>query len=252
VLAVGDARFQRKCLDKMQDVGQRGSTVIFVSHNMPAITRLCARAVLLDEGTVARDGPAHEVVAAYLNSGLGSSAAREWPEPAKAPGTAEVRLRAVRVRTADGRVAEAVDIRETVGVELEYEVLQPGHVLMPHFTLHNPEGTFVFVTFEQSDEWRGRIREPGRYVTTGWIPGNLLSEGAAIIGAAFRVLNPDRSLFWEQDAVAFHVIDHPGPGSARGDFHGVIPGAVRPLLQWTTHYTPGDSHDRDRPAVSVA
>ena len=50
VLAVGDMRFQRKCMDKMQDVGQHGRTVLFVSHNMPAITRLCQRAVLFEEG----------------------------------------------------------------------------------------------------------------------------------------------------------------------------------------------------------
>jgi len=48
VLAVGDARFQKKCLNKMEDIGQQGRTVIFVSHNMPAITRLCERAILLE------------------------------------------------------------------------------------------------------------------------------------------------------------------------------------------------------------
>jgi lipopolysaccharide transport system ATP-binding protein len=253
VLAVGDARFQRKCLDKMQDVGERGSTVIFVSHNMPAITRLCQRAILLENGTIAKDGISHDVVASYLNSGLGTTAMRQWADDARAPGTPEVRLRAVRVRAEDGRIAEALDIRENVHIELEYDVLQPGHVLMPHFTLHNAEGTFVFVAFEQSKEWRGRIRPPGRYVTTGLIPGNLLSEGAAIIGAAFRKLNPDRMLFWERDAVAFHVIDHPGEGTARGDFHGVIPGAIRPLLHWTTQCDPEYAYaDRHVSRVSVS
>jgi lipopolysaccharide transport system ATP-binding protein len=253
VLAVGDARFQRKCLDKMQDVGQRGSTVIFVSHNMPAITRLCQRAILLEDGTIARDGVSHEVVSAYLNSGLGTTALRKWSDDDKAPGTAEVRLRSVRVRTEDGRDAESVDIREKVGIEIEYDVLQAGHVLMPHFTLHNVEGTFVFVAFDQSSEGHAGMRQPGRYRTTGWIPGNLLSEGSAIIGVAFRVLNPDRMLFWERDVVVFHVIDHPGEGTARGEFHGVIPGAVRPLLDWTTQYDSGLSYaDRDTATVTVS
>ena len=242
VLAVGDARFQRKCLDKMQDVGERGSTVILVSHNMPAITRLCERAILLDQGEIVADGPAHQVVATYLSAGLTTAAVREWPDAAAAPGTAEVRLRAIRIRGENGEIAEAVDIRQGAGVELEYDVLQPGHVILPHFTLHNAEGAFVFVSFDQSDEWRGRVRDPGRYVSTGWIPGNLLSEGAAIIGAAFRVLNPDRSLFWERDAVVFQVIDQPDGRTARGDFHGVIPGAVRPLLTWTTRYESGHAH----------
>ena len=74
VLAVGDARFQKKCLNKMQDVGHQGCTVLFVSHNMPAITRLCERVILLDGGRVFQDGPSHHVVSAYLNSGLGTMA----------------------------------------------------------------------------------------------------------------------------------------------------------------------------------
>src|SRR6185436_12730839 len=62
VLAVGDNTFQRKCLNKMQEVGQQGRTVLFVSHSMPAITRLCTRAILLHQGRVQADGPAAQVV----------------------------------------------------------------------------------------------------------------------------------------------------------------------------------------------
>jgi len=85
VLAVGDARFQKKCLNKMQDVGQQGRTVLFVSHNMQAITRLCKRTILLDEGKIIADGPSHKVVGVYLNSGRGTTASREWPDPTNAP-----------------------------------------------------------------------------------------------------------------------------------------------------------------------
>src|SRR4051812_1002995 len=104
VLAVGDASFQRKCLDRMKDVGQRGRTVLFVSHNMPAITRLCDRTILLDGGTVLEDGPSHKVVGSYLRSGLGTTAEREWSTAAAAPGNDIARLRSVRVRTESGEV----------------------------------------------------------------------------------------------------------------------------------------------------
>ena len=80
VLAVGDARFQRKCLDKMQEVGRQGRTVLFVSHNMTAVTRLCPRTILLNEGGVVADGASHTVVGTYLNSGLGTTARREWAD----------------------------------------------------------------------------------------------------------------------------------------------------------------------------
>jgi lipopolysaccharide transport system ATP-binding protein len=71
VLAVGDASFQKKCLNKMHDVGEEGRTVLFVSHNMPAITRICPRTILLNNGSVIMDGPSHEVVSHYLTSDAG-------------------------------------------------------------------------------------------------------------------------------------------------------------------------------------
>src|SRR5947207_13581074 len=68
VLAVGDASFQRKCLGKMGEVSNEGRTVVFVSHNMAAVRSLTSKAVWLDHGRVAADGPTGEVVSAYLAS----------------------------------------------------------------------------------------------------------------------------------------------------------------------------------------
>ena len=85
VLAVGDADFQKKCLGKMSSVADQGRTIFFVSHNMPAITRLCNRVIYLDEGKLRLDGTAHDVVKAYLHSGLGTMCSREWPDPVRAP-----------------------------------------------------------------------------------------------------------------------------------------------------------------------
>src|SRR5919205_1058095 len=124
VLAVGDSRFQRKCIDKMQDVGKQGRTVLFVSHNMPAVTRLCPRTVLLEKGQVLRDDLSHKVVSAYLAAGLGTATAREWPDRKEAPGNDVARLRAVRVRGGDGELIDAADIRRPVGIEIEFDVLK--------------------------------------------------------------------------------------------------------------------------------
>jgi lipopolysaccharide transport system ATP-binding protein len=238
VLAVGDAAFQRKCLNKMEGVGAGGRIVLFVSHNMPAITRLCERTILLDSGRILHDGPSHQVVSTYLHSGLGSMAAREWADIRQAPGNDVVRLRAVRVRAEDGRVSAAVDIRQSVGVEIEFEVLRPGYALWPHYTLDNDEGVRVFLSFDQDPEWRGRPRPVGRYVSTSWIPGNMLAEGTMIIGASVRTEQPRIVHFYERDAAAFQVIDSLEGNSARGDYLGAMPGIVRPLLKWTTRYEP--------------
>jgi len=238
VLAVGDSSFQKKCLNKMQDVGEQGRTVLFVSHNMPAVTRLCERTILLDEGGVLMDGPSYEVVGAYLSSGLGTTAVREWLDPAKAPASEAIRLRAVRVRTEDGQTAGTVDIRRPVGIEMEYEVLESGYTLMPHLVLYNQEGTLLFVAIDQDPTWRRRPRPKGRYVSTGWIPGNLLAEGAMIVGVAMRTVDPQMLHFDVRDAVAFQVVDTPDGDSARGDWGGQMRGVVRPLLEWRTQFSP--------------
>src|SRR5437879_1003300 len=70
VLAVGDINFQKKCLGKMGDVARAGRTVLLVSHQLNQIRRLCHRVVWIDDGSVCRDGPTHEVVSAYESAML--------------------------------------------------------------------------------------------------------------------------------------------------------------------------------------
>ena len=248
VLAVGDGRFQRKCLDKMQEVGRQGRTVLFVSHNMPAITRLCPRTILLDAGRVIGDGPSSQVVSAYLSSGLGTTAARVWPDAQSAPGNDIVRLCAVRVCTTDGVVSDALDIRQPVGIEMEYEVLQSGYVLTPNYHFYNEEGIYSFVARETDPTWAGTARPIGRYISTAWIPGNLLSEGTLFVGAAISTMDPVVVHFYERDAVAFQIVDSMDGDSARGEYAGPMPGVVRPLLEWSTRTI----SESDRPGTAQA
>jgi hypothetical protein len=79
VLAVGDTEFQKKCLGRMQDVARGdGRTVLFVSHNMDAVQRLCSRAVLLERGRAVAAGPTAEVVGQYLARSAAPAAAGAW------------------------------------------------------------------------------------------------------------------------------------------------------------------------------
>ncbi len=236
VLAVGDARFQKKCLAKMEDVGQRGRTVLFVSHNMPAVTRLCKRCLLLDGGRLVKDGPSHEVVGAYLHADTGTTAAREWPDAATAPAGDIARLRAVKVRDQEGRVSEAIDIRTPLSVEMTFEVRRRGSVLLPFFQFFNEEGILAFEVNDLDAHWRGRPRPEGQYRSSVRVPGNLLSEGTLFVTAG--VLSEGNTVqFYESDAVAFQVIDSMDGDSARGDYGGSMSGVVRPLLTWKTDFT---------------
>jgi lipopolysaccharide transport system ATP-binding protein len=237
VLAVGDARFQKKCLNKMQDVGQEGRTVLFVSHNMPAITRLCKRAILLNEGGIVQDGPSHRVVHAYLNEGVVTTAIREWSDMTKAPGGNIARLLSVRVKTEKGLITDVIDIRRSFTIEMKYEVLSPGYVLLPHYLFRNGDGVIAFMSLDNDPEWRKRPRPAGRYVSAVTISGNFLSEGMMFVDASLVTLEPTILEFDACEAVSFQVIDSHDGDSARGDWTGNLPGVVRPLLKWHTAHS---------------
>ena len=240
VLAVGDARFQKKCLEKMQDVGQKGRTVLFVSHNMSAITRLCKRVLLIENGSLSEDGPSDQVVRKYLAARRDTTASREWTDPTKTPGGDIARLWAVRLRNEEGKIAETVDIRRAVTLEIEFDVLKSGYELLPHFVFRTEDGTIAFITFDLDPAWQRRPRPEGRYLSKVFIPGNFLAEGMYIINAAI-ITSSDIIQVWEREVVSFMVVDSMDGDSARGGWVGQMSGAVRPAFKWAAQYSTNGS-----------
>ncbi len=68
ILAVGDAPFKQKCVQRMQNFRQAGKTIVLVSHTMDQVALLCDRAILIDQGTIMADGPPEEVIAVYQSA----------------------------------------------------------------------------------------------------------------------------------------------------------------------------------------
>ncbi len=238
VLAVGDFAFQQKCLSKIHAIMQEGRTILFVSHSMAAVSRLCKRVILLEHGRITHDGPAPQVVTTYLGSNWSVAAEKEWQDLRQAPGNEVVRLRRVRVRTEEGETAEAIDITRPIGIEMTYEVLQQGHVLIPLCHFYNREGLHVFAAQDNQPEWRRRERPAGQYTSTAWVPGNFLSEGSMIVDVGINSYIPAATAhFLEREAVGFKITDNLSGDSARGDYTGEVPGVVRPILKWTTHFS---------------
>lgn len=240
VLAVGDRAFQQKCLNKMQDVGQLGATVLFVSHSMPSVTRLCSRGILMQAGRVIKDGSVGEVVSGYLSLCLGTASQREWTEEATAPQSAAVRLRAVRVVNVDGCVLEAAEIHRPIGLQTEFDVLIDGGVLVPELDLYDEEGLHLFSTTD-SDATSLQPRKLGRYRITAWIPGNLLTDGTFYVDLKVFTPSPFVEHFSVAQAAAFQVIDQSEGHGARGSWTGELGGAVRPLLKWTNVFRDAES-----------
>lgn len=236
VLAVGDLQFQQKCLDKMHEIGGQGRTVIFVSHNMQAVTRLCRRVLLLDKGQLIGDGSAPDVVSAYLHGGAGSGCVREWNDPNKAPGNSTARLRTLRIKNEHGEPSSVIDIRQGVAVEMEFDVLEPGWVLQPCLVLTSGEGLDLFETFDLDPAWKTRLRPIGRYQATVRIPGNFLAEGTFFVSPACHTILPSKVHYYEREVAAFQIVDPMEGNSMRGDYPGDMLGVIRPQLQWSTQF----------------
>lgn len=252
VLAVGDAEFKRKCLGKMESIGEEGRTILFVSHNMPQVTRLCTRVIMMENGAISQDGGPHEVVESYLSAGKHRVAIREWPEPETAPGGEVARLRSVSVRNQHGEVCDSFDVREPITVQIEFECLKRGSELMPGFSLCNEEAQVIFSSIDIEEKWYGREREPGHYQAKITIPGNTLAEGTMLINTAIRQMRPTERLeYFFPEAVAFQVIDTLQGDSARGHYPGDLAGIVRPKLDWHTERLGGVGLTQPKP-VSAA
>ena len=229
VLAVGDAEFQKRCMGRMEDLGQSGRTVVFVSHNMQAISQLCDRALHLDGGRLVNEGPADEVVAHYLQTVGATGSERVWEDLATAPGTAYVKLRSARVVSEDGSTAAAIDVRESVGIEIGFTVLEPPtEPITPKIKLVDGRGDVVFNAIDTSARWH-EPPEPGEYTSTAWIPGNLLNEGFILADVAVVSHAATRHTHYTayREAVSFHVQDPAEGGSARGLYTGQWKGVVR-------------------------
>jgi lipopolysaccharide transport system ATP-binding protein len=200
---------------------------------MASVLRLCQRVILLDGGQLAADGPADQVTRRYLQSGAGSAAERVWPDVRTAPGDDVAKLHAVRIRDEQGRPSPTLDIRRPFTVEVEYWALQAR--TRPTVSIHfiNEEGVCLLVSNDFNNRlWWRTPRRPGLVRCTCHVPGNFLAEGQIFVLAAVCSYNPDFVHLIERDAVSFQIVDRSEGDGARGEYGGVWPGVVRPMLQW--------------------
>ena len=121
VLAVGDAEFQQRCLGRISELGRGGRTVVFVSHDLSAIQRLCTRSIWIDKGTIEQDGPTDAVVQDYLASGLSGSTLVEF-DPSQ---EGDVALESVALTDRAGSPMQVVRRRDTFAVRIAFSTRRP-------------------------------------------------------------------------------------------------------------------------------
>jgi homopolymeric O-antigen transport system ATP-binding protein len=191
VLAVGDAAFQRKCLGKLGSVAREGRTVVFVSHDMNAVTALSRRALLIEQGRLALDGAARDVVGRYLGM---QTVERRGERRLEAPAEAAVVVTAARTLGAGGETTAVLPRSSAIVVALDGEVRRPPREDEEHFValdVHGPDDVRLFRTHNVEQRWFGAVpRDAGPFRLTCTVPAELLVPGAhrlgLIVGVAGR------------------------------------------------------------------
>jgi lipopolysaccharide transport system ATP-binding protein len=184
VLAVGDAEFQKKCLGRMADVSRSdGRTVLFVSHNMDAVQRLCGRAVLLEHGRPVAAGETAAVVAQYLARAEGPSSAGDWIDLSSVERTGGGVARVVRARYWSDPAAAGgqpyPDGPLTIGLVIEAAAACT--IASLAVTLYDLQGTKL-VNADTIAFGRTLRLEPGEHQITLRIPQLHLNPGVYVMG----------------------------------------------------------------------
>jgi lipopolysaccharide transport system ATP-binding protein len=229
VLSVGDASFQRKCLGKMGDVARQGRTIIFVSHNMNAMKKLCSRALLLEGGQVVKSGDGDEVVNHYLQRNMDSGLEAVWPDPETAPGDDRVRLHSVRV-IPETEAGEPITVHTPLRIEFTYWNYVPNEVLNISMVVNTVEEVCAFNTYSDFVP-----RPVGLIRHTVLLPGDLLNAGSYFI-TAMIVKDASVAILVKENVVGFEVVE----AEVVGNWYGKTPGATRPKLQWRSEAVHAD------------
>ncbi len=189
VLAVGDAEFQRKCLGKMGEMAKGGRTVLFVSHNMGAIKRLCTSAVLLEDGKVEFVGDPDVVVDRYLSRSLTMQSV-----PGDLSGRIDLTLpedqnkilqiRRIRLLGHLGQPAVEFDNRFPITVEIEVTLRECRTDAYIGCVLYGADDMNIFSSSSHDLGQEETLQQPGRYTTKVELPGNVFNAGWYRVGVA--------------------------------------------------------------------
>ncbi len=226
VLAVGDAEFQKKCLGKMGDVSQEeGRTILFVSHNMLAVQKLCTKGLLLANGQLIDDGDIDGICEQYINSNNQDLRSNFLADDTEPIGDEYVKL--LSMKLVDSSLEDVKDIYVTTrfGFLIEYEITND---------LHSPDLSFLISSINE-DKVFHVVHETGNYTKgrhkwVAWIPENLLNNMEYLFTVGITTSNP--VLIHVQHTIVFEVHEDPESPTRNNKYIGKMHGTVRPHINW--------------------
>ena len=231
VLAVGDAEFQKKAIGKMQNVSkEEGRTVLFVSHNMDSILRLCERCILIENSRMKIEGFADKIINYYLEKNFGITSKKEWSLNTIQKSVMPI---SIEVHDINFTIKDVFLISEKVGITFKYEVLCDGMKVIPGIKLFNHNEINILDSHENLGANK-LYKSKGVYKSTVWLHENFFNEGLLILDVGLLQPDPLLVYFFEKGVIAFNMIDK-GKNITRGEYVGAFPGIIRPFFVWKTN-----------------
>ena len=228
VLAVGDAAFQKKCLGKMEDVSKRGRAVLFVSHNMGTIQRLCSKTVCLDKGRVLRVGETEEIIPLYLSSGVTTSGSHIWPDGLSDNGIDFFSIREANIKNNSNEVTTNLDVRNPFQIEIIYQIKKKLRSLRIGIRIDSFTGVILFGTYDTDSVKKEGVIEPGIYASKCILPGQFFNTDSYYVTIHAEESSGKR-LARAENILSFSIENS---GVIGNEFNSKRYGLIRPLIPW--------------------
>ena len=237
VLAVGDAEFQKKCLGRMKDVSVNdGRTVLFVSHNMAAVSTLCTTGLLMQNGTALASGSTKDIIERYILAGRTSEGEVFGDDIKTNRVNPNLRFKRIALVGKNGP-AGSFGLDEDIACEIEYEVLNEATTVVPSIHLLNSYGECILASFSAPsanltlDSYYDKVLAVGTYKVQCVIPKYFLNDSSYSINAFIASNISFENMTAAEEVLSFETHE---TGAMRKEHVGTWIGQVRPKLEWQT------------------
>lgn len=230
VLAVGDAEFQKKCLGKMSDVSKgEGRTVLFVSHNLPSIRRLCNNCIYLENGQLNSQGSTDEILKLYNEKDLKFNEFKVEINDLNAHKIAGFSISEISLENSHGQILDNLNTDHDIYIHIKTQVSKENIRIGLTLILKDLNDNIVFSSINNSNGFFEKIRNCDENIESICIlPKNLLNDEVYRLSILIYNANYLNSYLLE-NIMSFQIDDG---RSGRGNFEGKIVGIIRPELQW--------------------
>jgi len=229
VLSVGDAEFQKRSLDKMGQVTSSGRTVLFVSHNLGAIRRLCPKSLYLNHGHMVYYGETSKAITKYLSSLPRTSSLEQVKKQIQILPLDPV-FKVTGVSLKQKTVNPVIIITgQSLTVEIRYRILIPVGQFRLYFDLLDLEGNLLFRSFYDDQTSQMMHLVPGEYISRAVIPENFLAPTSYILNINSAIYNVrscmGTGLNLQLDIIRDGLVNSSYPSD-------LIRGKIAPLISW--------------------